>query len=529
MKNISKKNTNFLYTDLMSVEDYSDLSPKAILSHLSQLIDVSLDLGKIEGINKALDFIDSVDINRMSSVQKAYFYYYTANAWCNKNAIEHPVVTDKNRWERDLKDYEEAIYYLRSSIKEVGFIKLSSDVKCHIYTNLGNAFDIVGRFIGAIEYWEKSLEIDPGFGMALGNIGLGLYYYAYLLYDSGHQVLFIREARKKLEFSIKALSGVEQYNFALDSFKGTLAQIEELLGKSKDHTCLTIPYSLGRSRKEKQYRMWCLRNRLFLNPLNDLGDYDIAARDIITTPGLVTAINVGPRYQGFYNQIKQEFVSARYLYYEGINLKPPHFSDRDVLQFNTLDYPCYSISIEKIKIAFRVAYSLLDKIAYFINEYFALGKKSKYVYFKTIWFNKEKEFHPILKSNRNKPLRGLYWLSKDFFDKGTGYYIGSVEPDAEDFYTIRNHLEHKYFKVHDMLIKRSADSTSLGLEDDLAFSIERHDFESKTLRILRLVRNALIYLSLSIHAEEKERSKKRDPNEVLVPIISSLWEDDWKI
>ena len=194
-----------------------------------------------------------------------------------------------------------------------------------------------------------------------------------------------------------------------------------------------------------------------------------------------------------------------------------------------MDYPTYGISIEKVKIAFRLSYSLLDKISYFINEYFLAGRNPDHIYFRTIWFsNRErKELHPNLKNKHNLPLRGLYWLSKDIFDEELGFR-DYVEPDAQKFQDIRNQLEHKYFKVHDLLSQSTFDPINVSLRDDLAYSIGRCDFEQKTLRLLRLVRNALIYLSLAIHSEEKERNKRRNPSNLIVPMISDFWEDDWK-
>jgi LA2681-like HEPN len=40
--------------------------------------------------------------------------------------------------------------------------------------------------------------------------------------------------------------------------------------------------------------------------------------------------------------------------------------------YNTLDYPTYSVAIEKVKAAYRLAYSLFDKIAFFLNAYLDL-------------------------------------------------------------------------------------------------------------------------------------------------------------
>ena len=130
-------------------------------------------------------------------------------------------------------------------------------------------------------------------------------------------------------------------------------------------------FPLGDTEHEVRYRRWCLAKCLFLNPLNDLGSLSVAARDVPTTPSMVVGIREGPHYQSFYNQMKQEFVSARWFYYDGITAKKPHFSDKDVTLYNTFDYPCYSLAARKVKVAVRMAYSLLDKIAYFLNHYLA--------------------------------------------------------------------------------------------------------------------------------------------------------------
>src|SRR5690606_15043991 len=82
---------------------------------------------------------------------------------------------------------------------------------------------------------------------------------------------------------------------------------------------------------ELAYRKWCLAERLFLNDLNDLGMDPIAAADVLTLPSLTTALNSAqPSAFGFFNQMKQEFVTARYFFFRGTMADRPHFSDRDV-------------------------------------------------------------------------------------------------------------------------------------------------------------------------------------------------------
>ena len=71
-------------------------------------------------------------------------------------------------------------------------------------------------------------------------------------------------------------------------------------------------HELGASRREREYREWALQECLFLNPLNDLDPpHTIAACDVLTLPDFVTPIKEPPTLIGLYNQMKQEFVSAR--------------------------------------------------------------------------------------------------------------------------------------------------------------------------------------------------------------------------
>jgi hypothetical protein len=71
----------------------------------------------------------------------------------------------------------------------------------------------------------------------------------------------------------------------------------------------------------------------------------------------------------FFNIMKQEYVSARWMLYEGSMSDETHSSGRGVLLYNTLDYQSHGLAVERIKSAFRSAYSLFDKIAQVVNHY----------------------------------------------------------------------------------------------------------------------------------------------------------------
>ncbi len=137
---------------------------------------------------------------------------------------------------------------------------------------------------------------------------------------------------------------------------------------------------------------------------------------------------------------------------------------------------------------------------------------------------------PDFQQRQNWPLRGLFWLSKDFFEDDPGFKE-SIEPDAQKLSDIRNHLEHRYLKLHEDWYYTTSDSdeSPRKLADTLAFSLYRREFEAKTLRLIKIARAALIYLSLTIHCEEQLRAKKRGSDDILLEMPLYVLEDEWKV
>ena len=72
--------------------------------------------------------------------------------------------------------------------------------------------------------------------------------------------------------------------------------------------------------------------------------------------------------------------------------------------FNTLDYPSYSLAVERMKAAFRMAYSLFDKIAYFLNEYLRLGIPERNVSFRTLWYEDQQKKKGLKRSSTSSAI-----------------------------------------------------------------------------------------------------------------------------
>jgi hypothetical protein len=521
------------FRSLLEVQSADALDAEAALNHLARLIDLAFIFRHADGTKQALQIGEGIGKRSLTSAQTAILDYYLSNAWANRRQLERPEGQDEWKWEQS--EVEKQIIHLRRARSSDAFDELDLLRQCQILTNLGNLLNTVGRFVEAVGYWDEAIAIHPFFGMAQGNRGYGLIFYAQSLYDDGHQPIFLRHAHAGLRTALASdpdeVYGVDHW--ARDAFIKKVEYLEStLVPEYLSQGTQMQEFPLGDSDDEIKYRKWCLLARLFLNPLNDLGPHSIAAHDVLGTPSIVVKPGDGMHFQGFFNQLKQEYASARYLYYEGTTSTTPHFSDKGVLLVNTLDYPSYSLAAEKVKIAFRMAYSLLDKVAFFLNHYLALGIPERRVGFRSFWYTgqeRQRGLRPEFDGCENWPLRGLFWLTKDLFENAAEFRE-CLEPDAQELDTVRNHAEHKYLKLHDSLWSGMADdrSTFRLQPDALAFSVYRSDFTAKALRLMKMARAALIYLSLAIHAEEKKREQARPKKGLVLPMPVDTWEDDWK-
>lgn len=515
--------------DELAQKSIDGLTDHEALTHIGLLIDAATDAHSAAATDRAFTLLDDIRKRDLAPELAVLTHYFAANAW----DIRKPERNNENIWLWEQPETQAQILELRRAVRHKGFGQLHVIRQCQVLTNLANQLDHIGRFIEAIELQERALSLNGQFAMALGNRGIALGAYAHALYDGGHASLMLMMAHDFLAAatSAGAIYDSDAQGAARADFENTKAEILKHVDVEAIRQTIDLNgHSLGPGAAERAYRSWCLEHGLFINPLNDLGALSIAARDVLTLPSLtVTKPSVQmPPVIGFFNQMKQEFASARFLYYEGLNSDRPHYSDRGVLLYNTLDFPSHSLAVEKMRAAFRVAYSLLDKIAFFLNAYLGLGHKPKQVSFRSVWYEANgPEPRPLLQllaSNQNWPLRGLFWLSKDIFEDD---FRLVTEPDAEALKDIRDHLEHKYMQLHESWVGDTYSAGNAAEAEQLGLHLGRDDFAARTLRLLKLSRAALIYLSLAVHSEERLRHKNRGGGRVM-PMPLDTWRDTWK-
>lgn len=485
----------------------SSLSTEQSLTLIATIADQALDDNNPDLAQRVISMADELESRKLNPSEATLLDYFRANAWGACYETNRLKGDSAAQWEFEQPELGKQIFHLRRAMNSEGFNSVPEPRRCQILTNLGNQLSTIGRFIDSRAPWSESLRLEPRFWIALGNRGHGLMFYAEALYDSGHAAVFAVHAHRDLVQAIKLSESHPDMgengarNFFIDCARQIDASFDiQMVSKElKGEDWKTPTKEMSASEPESDYRLWCLEKGLFLNPLNDLGAISIAARDVLHLPDIITPTHEPPIVIGMFNELKQGFVTARWLLWDGLHTADTHFSDRDVMLHSTPDCAIYGLGIEKVKAAYRLAYSILDKIAYFLNFYFKLEIAEHNVSFRKIWYDKSKgPVREQFAKLENWPLRGLYWLSKDFFEDEMK---DSTEPAARALADLRNHLEHKYVKVLEIDIPAYAES----FEDCLAHKITRRDLEARALRLIQLVRAALIYLSLAVHRNEKER------------------------
>lgn len=376
-----------------------------------------------------------------------------------------------------------------------------------IYTNLANTLFEIGRFVEAIEYWDRALELQPDFGMALANKGLGLIHYAHLQSDQNLSMILLIEARRMLR---KALNQKIPLS-ARPLFKSHFNMLNSILRPRLRKITLRPAVEQGKTRDmETAFGFWQINNRLFLNPLNDLGNFLEAASDeairLFFDPDC-TGSGAGTSLKGHFDLLQREYACAKRLCFEALYPASHTISGEETDSEERASSE--DGGIEKLKIAFRTAYSLFDKIAFLVKIRFRLQIAAYRVNYRTVWYREGKRgygLEPALLESGNWPLRGMYWMSKDLYGRRPEIRKG-LETDAQCIDTLRNRLEHQCVLVR---TDRTREDEPDGENDDKrdimgAYVIGKSELTGRTLRVLKMVRSALIGLSLA-DQWEKQRS-----------------------
>ncbi|WP_203649308.1 LA2681 family HEPN domain-containing protein [Secundilactobacillus yichangensis] len=448
---------------------------------------------------------------------RAQYYYFAFNCYDSYRAFSKKT---------DEKHLERSLFLCRKSLMLADKYKESTeykgDEKAHkwfrgyyfqLLVNYANLLDSSGRIISAIEEYFKVVTVAR-FDMAEGNLAMSLMNYAKLIFDQNQRSFLLGEAKYLFE-DVLSHENLTMTSEAEASFSKSLDNLIKIhVSRSKIK---------GTQRKmsteEREYRKWVGENVLALNPLNDVVHDINAAYDPIHFGKFQTPVDYeeSTRFQliGLINEIKQEYVTARFQLYRGLTDYGVEFSDLDVYLVDNWDGAIYAYSVEQLKDAFKAIYSIFDRISFFINAYFKLKINFRSVSFKHIW-----ESQKLLTASKdNYALRGLNWIEKDLYrnDKKTKSenYKDFLDPKMKEINTVRNFIEHRYLRV-----VQDSQKTKCS---DFIYEIRISDFRSMGLYLLKKCREAIILLLVTVYHEENKNTEDG------VTLFSRTYDDSMKL
>lgn len=493
---------------------------------------------------------------------EGYFYYILANCssqlytYNKDNWFSHNLVNTVNL-------YEKSLYFLKKTKRNNGLLSF-------VLTNLGNYLSSQGRLFCAQYYWDQAIKIDNN-PVALIAKSQNLIFRATQLYDDSHTIIhyyfanqLINQAYKNIDFleeeqKVPLLKGGRLYDF----HKWYKQKI-----KDNDFLYLTEYKQKTKTKAEFRYLVWSAKNKLFLNDLNDLFDRDIVYQDILGLPNMIYKINLSIShkeslvYHSNFDELRNEYTYARFLMFQSfeINNESDHFYNQTYHHLNDTLHAIDNLKTSHMKSAFRILYSIFDKISYFLAKYLDLEIQDSQITFSKIFgkYNK-KQFEPReeLKNSENFFLHALFYILKEIeVDDRNKKINDELEQNIVDKFKniehirlakIRNHLEHRSFRIVDdfgyelntkfnfaseLAYQKIVERQSLLLEQGEIDSEEYQqiledinekekkanyilemplsEFENALMNLARLVRNSLMYLSLAVHFEESNKPESDD-------------------
>lgn len=360
------------------------------------------------------------------------------------------------------------------------------ELRKELLVNYANTLDSVGRSVEAFAFYDRALSIDPTMGMALGNKAITLHSLAGLAHGHTHQ--FMLTARELFTQAIQR----PLFEPVRSTFREHLSAIDEFIGRHNEFKPVSQFDKTDHGPFHQFLREFCARHGLYLTPTTVLSKPEWAVYgDPLYITHMQAALDDDTKFDRcitFLNQIKQDYVLARYFLVQSqYRTEVIDTIDQEVVLYYPLDYSLHSAYIQLLKVAFRLAIDVLDKIALFIRDYFKVKSISEErVNFRSIWTDASlsSTLRPELASKQNWFLLCMFDLALDL-RKGGAY---------EWMYQQRNILTHRFLGLHEIVVPSQREG-DIPREHVDKFILD-------CIAAMQVARAAVMYLILAVDFEE---------------------------
>lgn len=351
------------------------------------------------------------------------------------NAYHHQIMESFSKNKTYFLDNKLIKKYIRRS-KQAFSIR----PEAQIATNLANFYDEIGRTLEAIQWYDKALEIDKNFGMALGNKGIAVNGLARVAQNPARYKIYAYSLLKMALDNTRSIteqsdSALEQFELVKNDIYQAFCDIgkEDLLNDDVDCSCPNKPPD------DTGYTEFCLKHDLYVNL--HIFDYYCCGNIGDNIAYSIVDGCVGARAKEIFlrlDDIRETFSTARYILWLSQNIKNIKTINKQTLFVDNFDYVAHGIDIGMLKTAYKTAYCCLDKISYTLNYYLDLQIPCQKVNSKSIWLE---DAEGAKNQFRTKLLKQHYSLY--------GIYATMEKLKDQDSQK-RNALEHRYYKLYNL-------------------------------------------------------------------------------
>ena len=395
-----------------------------------------------------------------------------------------------------------------------------TELRLKALTDCGNSFDIVGRYLDALDCYERALKLDSSFGMASGNRGITLLNVAPLM--GGHESHVLLQASAELDTAISDQERVLRCGgqSALDTFKRRRAALS--VSEDLHHSAPEPSPQLGDPHLD-----WCLRNQLFLHISLDCITAGSETLDAVTFRNFRLSLaddavlDRANEIIDAFNTIKQDYIAARYLVWLAAAEDSPIQGQAKTITrrtsfWDTLNYADWGVRPGIGVQALKVALDTLDTIAVFVHLYFRSGRGMRDIDLRTLPYtdrSKKKLAPPLAEvlkpPEQNRGLAALFDFSAELDEQSKSSLRALVQR--------RHAATHRFFAVHNEGAPHSSDWTE---------HVSWPDLVQESLESLRITRGAILYLAQMIHIHEKATQVPDSPGSLTLPMPFERTETD---
>ncbi|EOZ4303765.1 LA2681 family HEPN domain-containing protein [Salmonella enterica] len=482
---------------LESIDNINTIDENKIMI-LSNLAGNLIDIGSFSNIKSIAEeglkiFIDNKD-NMLVIMSKSSYYYNLANGM--------GAVLDFNpHGDADIDTFIKLNEVKNNYWKSFKFSREEGGARPELMVNLANTLKRQYRISESMDYYEQAISIDNSIPQAWVNRSEALELLNEL--STTYTYKMIKEVIRGYECAIKSGNCIPSW---ITTYLRKIKYNEGILNE----LCIDIAEDINTdeilTREEydalSQYQRFCIDNKLMLSDHSLYCNCYASSKDnitIATTEKGVFGDFIVPM-EMVLNRLKAEYSLARKMFFE-YKIGSEFFDEDSETCFSELyNGEVLYENVEKLRVAFRSCFGVLDKIAVALCKLFDLKPDRGHIYFHSFWqVHNEKRKNKINNAN-NKGLLGLFSIAMDLNDKNG---------ELAFFRDWRNDLEHKLLVIHEkgMLVDLY---NSYSFFDEVKF-IEKEEFEQHLLQLMKIVKSAVILFVYTIRIE----GKRNIPDDVL--------------